>query len=170
MKLNRAFILLLIFFLFIGCIGEPTPNKPNSPNNKMKDPFYSTNGGFDYAQIPLIKPYYLKALSGIETWDLYSYNKKHGSYIKSIEKFEITNNYIYGKSDSYTLFETTYPAKWFIFNFTDGTSKQFDTEKEYKQELEKNKIKPFELLSPNQHLENFRKSGKCHWFPAEEKK
>ena len=183
----RVFHLLIIFgFCFYGCNkAEKMKEKlfPERPYETAKiDNFYWVDSGWDFALIPLIKPYKIQQLQGSKTWTLETYNSApkietfHGKNIvlnnfEPLEKFNIIDKYIYGSQGEKLDFDEKNKLFriWFVINTETKDVKGFETELDFKAELKKLNL-PEEFLNPDVVFEQYKNDPVLPWFPENIKK
>ena len=184
--MNKINSLLIILLILISCTKtEKMKNKlfPDREYEKAKiDNFYWADSGWDFALIPLIKPYKIQQLQGSKTWTLETYNSApkietfHGKNIvlnnfEPLEKFNIIDKYIYGCQGEKLDFDEKDKLSriWFVINTETKDVKGFETELDFKAELKKLNL-PEEFLNPDAVFEQYKNDPVLPWFPEDIKK
>lgn len=150
--------------------------------NQQIDKFYWADEGWDYSVIPLIKPFKLQKMQGVENWMLETHNKAprietfhHKNIVLNnfdpVERLNVYGGYIYGnQGETLNFNETEKMARiWFIINIETNEVKGFETESAFKDELKKLKL-PNEFINPDEVYEQYKINPVLPWFPEEIKK
>ena len=173
----RVFHLLIIFgFCFYGCNKSKEMKEklfPERPYEAAKiDNFYWADVGWDYAMVPLIKPYKLTKLQGKKEWLLNSsISKNEIGDITPLESFSVNDIYIYGIQNEDLNFDETEmnPKVYFVINTKDLKITYFEKESDFKSELKKLNLTE-EMLTPDAVFEQYKNNPVLPWFPEDIKK
>jgi hypothetical protein len=76
-----SILIIGVLFCFTSC----------HRSSKKVDPFYTNRGGWDYTELPLIKPYNLIILNGFKRWGM---NMNSASMLDSITSINVVDNTI----------------------------------------------------------------------------
>lgn len=142
----------------------------SNPSNR--DPFYTSKGGWDYARMPLIKPY--------EVWLLnneYSIFASGKSRVLVIDPLSIcvASHAVYGKAGSQDIEVNgrIYPANkagpFFALRTDSNWPEWFATEEALRNSIADPQVRgqPFEEV--HKLFDQFQRTGKCAWFPSSER-
>lgn len=146
------------------------------------DKFYWVDEGWDYSVIPLIKPFRLQKMQGMDNWMLDTYIKTpkietfHNQNIvlnnfDPVEKLNVNNGYIYGNQGEILNFDGTDKIDkiWFIINIETKEVKGFEAESAFQNEL-KNLNLPNTFLNPDDLYDQYNINPVLPWFPDNIKK
>lgn len=156
-------VLPALFLIVLGLCGC---GKASSPSNT--DPFYTDKGGWDYARLPLLKPY--------EVWylnDHYGLLRGDGHVlVQNLVALGVDGEFAYGKAGSQDIeaggkvYKGTNIGDWFCLNLKGGKLAWYRSEEELSAFLSvKLSHKPDRAVAIQTLFQEFQQKGVCKWFP-----
>ena len=136
-------------------------------NNKQegeKDIFYERSGGWDYARIPLKKPYELMKLKNRPGWDMNLHAMTLQSSISNVTGVNIIEGLIVLHSSGNTFLRgVEVPQAWFVIIPEKEIEKGFDKKEEFTSYLTSMSINRPEFHNPDSVYQSFIKKWPIDW-------
>lgn len=136
--------------------------------NKKKDPFYSSNCGYDCIRVPLLKPYYLGSTTGVDgEWNLSGIPSKGSidvSYICVLDSIIVS--YYFNK---YIVLPENRDTTWYVHIPSTGQEYRFSSEKEFHNQVVKFSKHEVKFDTPSSLYKQLIDKGYLEWFPKEYK-
>jgi hypothetical protein len=149
----RIFPLLLASSLLFSC--------------RSKDPFYDDYAREDLYRLPLLKPYELLNLYGIEAhdeiaqaWSLeFQYNKSHNDHL-IVTDIQISNGVIFGHGKRSEIYS---PNDWFVIIPAQQIEKVFEKKADWIGFLKQKNIQPERLYRVWPVFQKYKDSASLPW-------
>ena len=159
MKILVSLILGLLVLSLGGC---------GRPDSSSGDPFYTDKGSWDYARLPLLKPY--------EVWHLNDhYNLLRGDghvLVQNLIALGVEGEFAYGKAGSQdikvggTVYNGTNIGDWFCLNLKKEKLSWHASEEDMSAFLSGELThKPDRAGAIQTFFQEFEQKGVCKWFP-----
>ena len=137
-------------------------------NNESRKGFYSNDGGWDYARIPLIEPFELIMLHGDSVWSLNTSKlPNYSGDMTPLDKFHVERNFIIGHLQPYVDEEDkefSTPERWFILNTSNHTLEELGNKERFNYRLDQLALSN-KLIYANDVLSRYRNGEFLPWFP-----
>ena len=139
----KIIVLCLFLIVFSGCWESD-----NTVQQKSGNDFYTATGGWDFARVPLIKPYVVKKLIDPKIpkhpWCI-EFTSRNLSGPYNVKKVDVRDSIIYilagkvdEKNDSTLVGARNVPTGWFVIDTKKKTEKGFINEEEFYEYINSN--------------------------------
>jgi hypothetical protein len=128
------------------------------------DIFYERSGGWDYARIPLKKPYELMKLKNGNTWDINLHAMTLQSSISNVMGVNVIDGIIVIHSTKKTILRGSEVSEaWFVIIPEKEIEKGFDNQNDFTAYASSVGIKEIKFYSPDIVYQSFMKKWPIDW-------
>lgn len=168
MDSRKIMVLYLLLVVLSGCWKSDSKKQQKSGND-----FYTATGGWDFARVPLIKPYVIKKLIDpklpIHPWCIdFTSSTLLGPY--NVKKVHVRDSIIYilsgkvdEKNDSTLVGTRNVPTGWFVIDTKQKTEKGFINEKGFYEYINSNNYSLPKWLDVDSLSNAFIRGEKLPW-------
>lgn len=136
----------------------------NDKSKGERDSFYDRSGGWDYARIPLRKPYELMKLKNNSVWSMNLHAMTLQSSISNITGVNVIDDVIIIHSSKNTFLRgSEVPEAWFVIIPGRGVEMGFDKEEGFNTYMSSMNVKEVKLHDPDVVYESFKKKWPINW-------